>query len=81
MRILISVFSVCLLFAEVRAQDVPVAAFREVQAFPAPEAHQGVAVDATHFYPITNRAVAKYDKQTGKLVKRWTRPTKSHSST
>lgn len=45
--------------------------FREVRAFPAPEAHQGVAVDQTHFYPITNTAVAKYDKQTGKLVKRW----------
>lgn len=45
--------------------------FREVKAFPAPEAHQGVAVDATHFYPITNRAVAKYEKRTGKLVKRW----------
>ena len=53
------------------AQVAPVTGFREVQAFPAPEAHQGVAVDAAHFYPITNRAVAKYEKQTGKLVKRW----------
>ena len=53
------------------AQVAPASSFREVQAFPAPEAHQGVAVDATHFYPITNTAVAKYDKRTGKLVRRW----------
>jgi hypothetical protein len=51
------------------AADDP--SFNEIRSFPAPEAHQGVAVDAAHFYAITNRAVAKYDKKTGKLVNRW----------
>ena len=44
------------------------AAFEEVAAFPAPEAHQAVAVDADHFYAIGNRVVAKYDKRTGAKV-------------
>lgn len=39
--------------------------------FPAPEAGQGVAIDATHFYAIDNTTIAKYDKATGTLVKRW----------
>lgn len=39
--------------------------------FDAPEAGQGVAVDATHFYAIDNTAIAKYDKKTGTLVKKW----------
>jgi hypothetical protein len=43
-----------------------------LRRFKAPEAHQGVAVDASHFYAIANRAVAKYDKSTGKLAARWT---------
>ena len=45
--------------------------FREIRRFDVPEARQGVAVDAEHFYAITNRAVAKYTKATGTLVKRW----------
>ena len=43
-------------------------AFVEIAAFPAPEAHQAVAVDADHFYAIGNRVVAKYDKRTGERV-------------
>lgn len=39
--------------------------------FAAPEAHQGVAVDAQHVYAIASREVAKYDKQTGRRVARW----------
>ncbi len=49
----------------------PVTSFRETQAFAAPEAHQGVAVDQHHFYAVTNRSVAKYEKHTGTLVSRW----------
>jgi len=45
--------------------------FRELRRFDVPEARQGVAVDAEHFYAITNQAVAKYTKSTGTLVKRW----------
>ena len=44
------------------------AAFEEITTFPAPEAHQAVAVDADHFYAIGNRVIAKYDKRTGERV-------------
>ncbi len=47
------------------------AAFQEIRRFPAPEARQGVAVDEHHFYAVTNRTIGKYDKQTGRLVKKW----------
>ncbi len=47
------------------------ASFEELRRFAAREAHQGVAVDARHFYAVTNRAIGKYDKRSGKLVKRW----------
>lgn len=43
----------------------------ELRRFPAPEAHQGVAVDAIHFYAIANRAIGKYRKDTGKRVAGW----------
>jgi hypothetical protein len=36
-----------------------------------PEAYQGVGVDAKHFYAVDNTVIAKYDKVTGKLVKKW----------
>ncbi len=39
--------------------------------FPAPEAGQGVAVDARYVYAVDNTTIAKYDKVTGTLVKRW----------
>ena len=42
-----------------------------IAEFPVPEAGQGVAVDARHFYAIDNTTIAKYDKTTGTLVKRW----------
>jgi hypothetical protein len=42
--------------------------------FPSPEARQGVAVDDTHVYTISNTAIAKHDKATGALVSRWAAP-------
>jgi hypothetical protein len=39
--------------------------------FVVPEAGQGVAVDARFFYAIDNTTIAKYEKKTGTLVKRW----------
>lgn len=42
--------------------------------FPAEEARQGVAVDATHVYAIDNRQIGKYDKFTGGRVARWVAP-------
>lgn len=47
---------------------------RQVREYAAPEARQGVAVDASHIYAIVNTIIAKYDKQTGALVSRWTSP-------
>lgn len=70
-----TIATLLLLFADGNASPEPsrppVTEFQEVRAFSAPEAHQGVAVDEHHFYAVTNTSVAKYDKQTGKLVKRW----------
>lgn len=40
----------------------------------APEARQGVAVDALHFYALVNTAIGKYRRDTGQLVKRWAAP-------
>jgi hypothetical protein len=36
-----------------------------------PEANQGVGVDDKYFYAVDNQTIAKYDKKTGKLVKKW----------
>ena len=52
------------------AQQTP-AALQEVARYNAPEARQAVAVDAQHFYAISDRAIGQYDKWTGKLVTRW----------
>lgn len=43
----------------------------EIRRFAAPEARQAVAVDAEHFYAIGNRAIAKYDKKTGRRIAVW----------
>lgn len=50
----------------------------ELARFPAEEAHQGVAVDATHFYAITNNAIGKYRKDTGERVGGWKAPSVTH---
>jgi hypothetical protein len=46
-------------------------ALEQIGEFTVPEARQGVGVDAQHFYAVDNFAIAKYDKKTGKLVKKW----------
>ena len=43
----------------------------ELRRWPAPEARQGVAVDARHFYAVVNTRIGKYDKATGKKVGEW----------
>ena len=43
----------------------------ELHRFKAPEANQGVAVDAECFYAITNSAIGKYRKDTGERVGGW----------
>ena len=46
----------------------------EVARFAVPEARQGVAVDAQHFYAVTDRGIGKYDKYTGAQVARYDSP-------
>jgi len=46
-------------------------ALEQIGEFTVREANQGVGVDAGHFYAVDNYAIGKYDKSTGKLVKKW----------
>lgn len=46
----------------------------QVAEFAIPEANQGVGIDKDHFYAVDDRAIAKYDRRTGKLVKKWEGP-------
>src|SRR5688572_33163542 len=43
----------------------------QIGEFTVAEANQGVGVDARHFYAVDNYVIGKYDKKTGKLVKKW----------
>ncbi len=43
----------------------------EIERLEAPEARQGVAVDAGHFYAVGNAVIAKYSRVTGKRVAEW----------
>jgi hypothetical protein len=45
-----------------------------VRDYPAPEADQGVAVDADYFYALDNATIAKYTLDTGRRVADWTGP-------
>lgn len=45
--------------------------FETIKVFPAEEAIQGVAVDSGYFYAIGSRSIGKYEKKSGRLVKRW----------
>lgn len=45
-----------------------------IREYAAPEARQGVAVDADHVYAIVNTVIGKYDKATGARVGRWAAP-------
>ncbi len=44
------------------------------RVYGAPEARQGVAVDAAHIYALVNTAIGKYARDTGRLVARWAAP-------
>ncbi len=46
-------------------------ALEQIAEFSVPEANQGVGVDSRHFYAVDNYVIGKYDKKTGKLVKKW----------
>ena len=47
---------------------------RTVRVFPAPEADQGVAADARHFYAVGNTVIVKYEIGSGRRAGEWTGP-------
>jgi hypothetical protein len=55
----------------VAAESGAAPAFEQIGEFMVSEANQGVGVDAHHFYAVDNYAIGKYEKKTGKLVKKW----------
>jgi hypothetical protein len=59
---------------QTRATAVPMLAAKTLRVYTAPDADQGVAVDATHFYPVDNAVIAKYEIATGTQVDRWEGP-------
>lgn len=61
-----------LAFAALGAGAKP--ALEQIGEFSIPEANQGVGVDERHFYAVDNQTIGKYDKKTGKLVKKWKGP-------
>jgi len=66
----------CLLLDPITAlaDDRPQRLFRELRCFRAAAAHQGVAVDQRHFYAVSNRAISKFDKRSGRRVANWKAP-------
>jgi hypothetical protein len=63
-------------FAGCASAPVPTR-FVELRRLPAAEANQGVAVDADHYYAISDAALGKYRKSDGALVARWVAPADS----
>ena len=62
--------------AAARARPAPPAPMQlppaeAVRSIPAPEARQGVAVDAEHFYAVVNSRIGKYRKADGAKVGEW----------
>ena len=53
------------------AESGAASALDQIGEFTVPEANQGVGVDARHFYAVDNYVIGKYDKKTGKLMKKW----------
>ena len=51
-----------------RAAFAELPAWKLTRSFPAPEAHQAAASDGEFVFAITSRAVAKYDRKTGKRL-------------
>ena len=76
MRALASTLAAVLLLQipDYRAPEVRRLTGRTLRTFTAPEARQGVAADASHFYAIDNTVVAKYAIATGKRMADWNGP-------
>ncbi|MEO2032269.1 MAG: hypothetical protein ABGZ35_09305 [Planctomycetaceae bacterium] len=73
----VQLIAVLLLTAAIGTADGAETTFREQQRYSVPEAHQAVAVDATSFYAIATRTIARYEKGTNNLLANWTAPAES----
>src|SRR5678815_2243433 len=62
---------VTLLFAATAHAQQAGRELEEIARFNAPEARQGIAVDAQHVYAVTDRGIGKYEKSTGRFVAKW----------
>ena len=63
------IFAAALAFTAITAFAKPT--LEQIGELNVPEANQGVGVDDKHFYAVDNQTLGKYDKKTGKLVKKW----------
>jgi len=71
-RALLASLAPMTVIARTRRQEAsPRPGWRVVRRYQAPEARQAVAVDAVHFYAITNRRIGKYLKASGEKVAEW----------
>ncbi len=66
-----TLLALAILAVAVPAAAQPTLNAEVVRRYKAPEATQGVAVDARHFYAVANSKIAKYDKATGQKVSEW----------
>ncbi len=64
-------FGPCLGSQPVPAAEVPVYDAELLARYEAPEARQGVAVDSGFFYVAENASIAKYARDSGEIVARW----------
>ncbi len=64
------VISFCIITAFAQPLHPQSRTFTEIQRFKAPEALQGVGVGEQFVYPVTNRVVGQYDKETGTFIQR-----------
>jgi len=60
--------------SEYKAPEILRLSARTIRTYPAPEADQGAAADARHFYAIDNTVIAKYDIASGTRVAGWEGP-------
>jgi hypothetical protein len=60
--------------AQYTAPEIRRLTARTLRVFEAPEADQGVAADAGHFYAVDNTVLAKYEIASGRRIARWAGP-------
>lgn len=62
------------LLPALQPREIPRLKARMEYVYAAPEARQGVAVDAQNIYAVVNTAIGKYARADGRLLARWASP-------